>query len=290
MRKVGCKAIRFRIVYRFKDKYSITNLCHLLEVSRSGYYKWLKTKDSPDRDAHIAVLIRQCHQKTYRTYGYRRMKTWLFREAGVTINHKAVLRIMRKYDLLAYRKRKRFTVYKSMSFHRYDNLLNRDFTASRPNEKWVTDISYIYTKQGFFYLSVIRDLYDRSIVTYKYATKQSSMLVTSTVADALHKEKISKKLILHSDQGFQYTSTLYHNVVKSYGIEASMSRRGNPYDNAMAENFFSILKTECLYRAKPQTIDEAKALIDEYIYFYNNDRIQLKTGMTPLEVRSAASN
>ena len=170
--------------------------------------------------------------------------------------------------------------------HRYPNLLNRDFDAERPNQKWVTDISYIKTKQGTLYLSVIRDLFDNSIVAYKTGTEQNINLVLSTIKEAKKKEKVTAELQLHSDQGFQYTSHAYFKLTKSYNITQSMSRRGNPYDNALAENFFSILKTECIYRAKLQTYEEARFLIDEYIYFYNNERIQLKTKLTPYELRS----
>ena len=135
------------------------------------------------------------------------------------------------------------------------------------------------------YLSVIRDLYDNSIVAYKTGTEQNINLVLSTIRDARKKEKVTAELQLHSDQGFQYTSTAYFKLTQSYGITPSMSRRGNPYDNALAENFFSILKTECIYRVKLQTYEEARLLIGEYIHFYNHQRIQLKTKLTPLEKR-----
>ena len=128
--------------------------------------------------------------------------------------------------------------------------------------------------------------YDNSIVAYKTGTEQNINLVLSTIKAAKRKEKVTAELQLHSDQGFQYTSPAYFNLTKSYGITPSMSRRGNPYDNAMAENFFSILKTECIYRAKLKTYEDARILISEYIHFYNNERIQLKTKLTPLEKRS----
>ena len=169
--------------------------------------------------------------------------------------------------------------------HRYPNLLDRDFHAVRPNQKWVTDISYIKTGQGFLYLSVIRDLYDNSIVAYKTGTEQNINLVLSTIREAKRKEKVTAELQLHSDQGFQYTSQAYFKLTQSYHISPSMSRRGNPYDNALAENFFSILKTECINRVKLRTYEEARLLIDEYVYFYNHERIQLKTKLTPLEKR-----
>ena len=163
--------------------------------------------------------------------------------------------------------------------------MNRDFKADRPNQKWVTDISYIPTKQGFLYLSVIRDLFDNSIIAYKTATQQTINLVLNTIRAAKRKEKVTGELQLHSDQGFQYTSLAYFNLTQSYGITQSMSRRGNPYDNALAENFFSILKTECIHRIKLQSFNEARKVIDEYIYFYNNQRIQLKSKLTPIEYR-----
>ena len=192
---------------------------------------------------------------------------------------------MQKYNLLSVVRRKKFH-YCSQHLHRYPNLLNRDFTAERPNQKWVTDISYIHTSQGVLYLSMIRDLYDNSIVAYKTGTKQNINLVLQTIRAAKKKEKVTAELQLHSDQGFQYTSQAYFKLTQSYSITPSMSRRGNPYDNAMAENFFSILKTECIYRTKLKTYEEARILIDEYIYFYNYQRIQSKTKLTPMQYRS----
>ena len=159
--------------------------------------------------------------------------------------------------------------------------------AEAPNRKWVTDISYIHTKQGVLYLSMIRDLYDNSIVAYKTATQQTVNLVLDNIRQAVRREtkKVAAELQLHSDQGFQYTSQAYFQLTQQYGITPSMSRRGNPYDNAMAENFFSILKTECIYRHKPTTFSEANEMIDRYIHFYNYERIQSKTGVAPLSLR-----
>ena len=134
---------------------------------------------------------------------------------------------------------------------------------------------------------MIRDLYDNSIVAYKTGTEQTVNLVLDTIRLAMCKEKkrAAAELQLHSDQGFQYTSQAYFDLTKSYGIIPSMSRRGNCYDNAMAENFYSILKTECIYRHKPASFCQANEMIDSYIYFYNHERIQLKTGVAPLTLR-----
>ena len=173
----------------------------------------------------------------------------------------------------------------SDQIHRYPNILNRNFAAARPNQKWVTDISYIQTPQGTLYLSMIHDLFDNSIIAYKMGTEQSVNLVLRTIREAKEKEAVNAELHLHSDQGFQYTSQAYFALTKEYGITPSMSRRGNCYDNAMAENFFSILKAECIHRHKPKTPEQARLLIDNYIYFYNHQRIQFKTKLTPLEKR-----
>ena len=259
-------------------------MCRFFEVSRSGYYKYLIRKDIPAKDLELAKKIEECQEINHRTYGYRRVHIWLERQ-GICRNPKTILRVMQKYNLLSVVRRKKFH-YCSQYLHRYPNALNRDFSADRPNQKWVTDISYIKTSQGFLYLSVIRDLYDNSIVAYKTAKEQSIKLVLDTIKAAKKKEKVTGELQLHSDQGFQYTSLAYFNLTKEYHITPSMSRRGNPYDNAMAENFFSILKTECIHRVKLKSFDEARLLIDDYIYFYNHQRIQLKTKLTPLEVRS----
>ena len=194
---------------------------------------------------------------------------------------------MQKYGLLAEIRRRRKWRQMGQQAYKYENLLNRNFHAEAPNSKWVTDISYIKTKQGILYLSMIRDLYDNSIVSYKTGTQQTVNLVLDTIRQAVHREKkrAAAELQLHSDQGFQYTSQAYFNLTKSYGITPSMSRRANPYDNAMAENFFSILKSECIRLFKTETIREAQTLIDSYIAFYNHERIQLYSKLSPFQKR-----
>lgn len=259
-------------------------MCRFFDVSRSGYYDFVKRIDIPAKDLELANLIKECQQETYKTYGYRRVWLWLERK-GIHHNPKTVLRVMQKYNLLSVVRRKKHRNY-SKQLHKYDNLLNRNFKADKPNQKWVTDISYIHTKQGVLYLSIIRDLFDNSIVSYKTSTTQNNRLVLDTIRAAKRKEKVTAELQLHSDQGFQYTSNEYFNLTKSYDITPSMSRRGNCLDNALAENFFSILKTECIYRIKLDNFSQANQIIDEYIYFYNNQRLQLKTKLTPLEQRN----
>ena len=237
-----------------------------------------------NRDQLLVSMIDQCQQDTRGTYGYRRVRIWLERHE-VRVNHKAVLRIMNKYGLLTQIRRRKKYQRMGQQLHRYPNIPDRNFTASRTNEKWVTDISYIKTPKGTLYLSMIRDLFDNSIVAYQMGTEQSINLVLNTIRAAKATEPVTAELHLHSDQGFQYTSHGYFTLTQKYGISPSMSRRGNCYDNAVAENFFGILKTECIRRCKPTTIEQARQLIEDYIYFYNHERIQLKTKLTPLEKR-----
>ena len=272
------------VIYRHKNKYSISEMCRFFEVSRSGYYDYVKRMAVPAWDLPLAEKIKECQDKCGKTYGYRRVHIWLERN-GIHKNPKTILRVMQKYNMLSVIRRRKFYKYGEY-LHKYENLWKQNFQADRPNQKWATDISYIHTKQGVLYLSIIRDLYDNSIVAYKTGTQQTVNLVLDTIREAKGKEKVTAELQLHSDQGFQYTSQAYFKLTQSYHITPSMSSRGNPYDNAMAENIFSILKTECIYRTKLETYEEARLLRGEYIRFYNNDRIQIKTKLTPLEKRS----
>lgn len=264
-------------------------MCKFFGVSRSGYYSFVKGLGQPESDAGLGQLLQEQQSHVHRTYGYRRMWLWL-ESQGIHHNPKTVLRVMKKYNLLADIRRRRKWIQMGQQVHKYENLLNRDFHADKPNTKWVTDISYIHTSQGILYLSMIRDLYDNSIIAYKTGASQTVNLVLDTIRLAMKKEKkrVAAELQLHSDQGFQYTSQAYFKLTQAYGITPSMSRRGNCYDNAMAENFFSILKTECIYRQKIASFQQANDLIDDFIHFYNHERIQLKTGVAPLSLRHSA--
>ena len=277
--------LKYRLIEQLSGKYSIEAMCKFYEVSRSGYYRYLKHKDMPSKDAELAEMIAECQNVRGRIHGHRYIQLWLEKTKGIYRNPKTVLRIMRKYGLLSEVRRRRWQNC-GQSIHRYTNILNRNFTAKTPNSKWVTDISYIPTAKGFLYLSVIRDLFDNSIVAYKTSRRQTVTLVLDTIRNAIQKETVTGELQLHSDQGFQYTSQAYFNLTQEYGITPSMSRRGNPYDNALAENFFSMLKAECISRQKIQTFEQAQNMIDDYIHFYNYERFQLKYRLTPFQKRS----
>lgn len=266
----------------------MTDMCAFFGVSRAAYYKWVRRKDKIDKDQELMEQINRIYEKSHRTYSYRRITIHLQKKLGKSINHKTVLRLMNKLGIRSIARRP--NVYKRSSksdvYHKYPNHLNREFTAKGPNQKWVTDITYIRTQQGWGYLSAIKDLYDGYIVSHIFQKNNSLELVLKTVKKAMDNEKVTDGLILHSDQGNQYTSHGYNRLLtKEYNIIASMSRKANCWDNAPIESFFGHMKDEYLRHFGPGNFDQIKERIDEYIYFYNYERIQLKTKLTPYERR-----
>jgi putative transposase len=266
-------------------------MCAFFGISRAAFYAWQKRMDRPDPDAERKQQIREAYDASKKTYGYRRIGLWLRQKRAVIINHKAILRLMNGLGIHSVaRQRKAYTKMSQLeTYHHYENVLNRDFTTTRPNQKWVTDITYIATQQGWAYLSTIKDLFGGFIVAYRMSLSNSVALVTKTLQLAQQNEKVTDGLTLHSDQGHQYTSHAYHVLTQQYNITPSMSRRGNCWDNAPMENFFGHLKEEALRYIKTPTFEEAKLIIDEYIYFFNYERIQLKTRQTPYQVRCLSS-
>ena len=182
-------SVKYKVIYRHRDTYSISEMCRFFKVSRSGYYEFVNKIDIPAKDMPLAQLIQRCQAQCGNTYGYRRVHIWLARQ-GIYKNPKTILRIMRKYNLLAAIRRRKYKHY-GETIHRYPNLLNRKFHADRPNQKWVTDISYIKTLQGTLYLSIIKDLYDNSIVAYQTGTGQNNQLVLNTIRKAKKKERVT---------------------------------------------------------------------------------------------------
>jgi putative transposase len=263
-------------------------MCAFFGVSRAAYYAGVKRFEQADREAERMKAVQAAWESSRKTYGYRRVTISLAQKQGIAINHKAVLRLMNKLGIRSNARKPR--MYKKLEegalYHRAENVLNRDFTASKPNQKWVTDVTYILTQQGWAFLSTIKDLYDGFIVAHTFGQSNSIQLVTDMLIQAKQKEKVTAGLILHSDQGHQYTSQAYYDVlVTEYNITPSMSRRGNCWDNAPMENFFGHLKEEYLRHFKNPSFEEARQLIDEYIHFFNYERIQLKTRQTPFETR-----
>lgn len=285
--------LKYRVVERLRNRYSVAALCDILEVSRSGYYAWRKRQGEVAKDQWLVDLIVECQQNSKQTYGCRRVRRWLEKVKNKKVNIKAIRRIMRKHDLLAQiRRRKPYAHYKQ-AVHRYPNLLERQFDQAEPNKFWVTDITYIPTGKGMVYMCAVMDLCGKMVLAYRIGTDMTSSLVTDTVRDALNyvhkKGMVTDGLALHSDQGSQYTSKEYFDLSLLYHFSPSMSTPGCPYDNASMENFFGTLKVECLYRRRFANRDEVDQAVSEYVHFYNFQRINLKNGLTPFEIRSKAA-
>ena len=265
------------------------SMCEVFGVSRSGYYAWRKRQEKETKDQWLVDLIVQCQQLCKQTYGIRRVRRWIQRQTGKSVNKKAILRIMRKLSLLsAVRRRKPYTRYQQ-AVHKYPNLLNRCFDQAKPNQFWVTDITYIPIPGGMLYMCAVLDLCGKVVLAWKIGSDMSSSLVTDTIREALKQEKVTGGLALHSDQGSQYTSNAYFDLTQEYHVSPSMSSPGCPYDNAAMENFFGILKSECLYRSHFSSRAEVVQLVTEYVHFYNFERISLKNGLTPVEIRCKAA-
>lgn len=262
-------------------------MCQFFGISRAAYYAWQKHFERADPNQFRKALIQEAYEASRHTYGYRRVTAWIAKKKGICINHKATLRLMRQMGMqseIRRRKRRQQGAGENYSL-RYPNLLQRNFTALSANQKWGTDVTFIRTTQGMLHLSIIKDMFDGFIVSYEMSITNSLVLVLNTLSKALQKETIPEGLVLHSDQGHQYCSKAYANLLQQHKITTSMSRKGDCLDNAPTENFFSHLKTELIYRIGLLPFSEMKQIIEEYIYFYNYERIQLKTKQTPFEQR-----
>ena len=281
--------LKYRVIERFRGKHSIKDMCDLFEVSRSGYYAWRNRQEKPSKDQWLVDLIAEGQRISKQTYGYRRMQRWLSTVKHKHVNLKAVLRVMRKYDLLSQVRRRRPYVRYQRALHKYPNLLNRQFGQTKPNQFWVTDITYIPTTHGMVYMCAVVDLCGKMVLAYRIGNDMTSSLVTDTIREARRREMVTDGLALHSDQGSQYTSQAYFDLMQEYHIQPSMSSPGCPYDNSSMENFFGTLKSECLHRMKFSNRAEVEQVVDEYVQFYNFERINLKDGLTPHEIRSKAA-
>ena len=264
-------------------------MCKLFEVPRSSYYAWRKKQQCGDRDREIADKITEIWNSSRQTYGCYRMWKYFREKLKIQINIKKIRRIMRKYGISSViRRRKAYTYHKNTA-HKYENLLNRQFRQETPNTFWATDITYIPTAKCFVYLCAVMDLCGRKVLSWRVGNDMTTTLVTDTVSDAVSKERVTDGIVLHSDQGSQYMSKEYFDLTQLYHIQPSMSSPGCPYDNAVMENFFGTLKCECLNRMRFADRAEVESAVAEYMQFYNFERIDMKNGLTPDEIRSKAA-
>ena len=247
-------------------------MCAVLEISKRTYYKY---RNSEDKDYYDYLIIKEIFEESKCTYGYRRICEGIKIKYGVILNHKKVQRIMKKYYLKPeYMKRIRPNNYKRIEENVKPNLVNRNFNVDRKNKIWCTDITYLIFNNKRCYLSTIIDLYDRKVVAYKISKFNNNSLVMDTLNDAITKRKDVKGLIIHSDQGFQYTSFEYKAICQSNGIIISMSRKGTPIDDSPMESWHAILKKETLYNNHITSLDEYVKLVEEWIEFYNTKRLK----------------
>ena len=272
------------MIQELRREHDLTILLEIAQLPRSTFYYHRKHPNTGDKYAQAKAEIQVIFHENKGRYGYRRVCIEL-RNRGISLNHKTVQRLMKEMNLICRVRMKKYRSYKGETGKIANNELNREFRAERPNQKWVTDITQFRLFGQKLYLSPILDLYSGDIVTYTISDSPNLLMVTTMLEQAFQKIPDGTELMLHSDQGWHYQHKRYRWMLAEKGITQSMSRKGNPYDNAMAENFFSILKTECIYRNKPNTLFEAQRMIDDYIYFYTYERIQIKTGVAPLTLR-----
>jgi transposase InsO family protein len=270
-----------------KSSYPIIWLVEIAEVKRGSYYKWLRNSEirrqNQSKDQLVKDQILTIH-KAHKEYGYPRIVIAL-KEVGLKINHKKVYRLMKEMDIQSVIRKKRRFFSKKGASKVYPNLVDRQFKDRKENEVLVTDITYISFQNRFYYLSVVQDLYNNEVVSWKLSTRNNLTLVLDTIED-VNKKRNVYGTILHSDQGFQYTSKKYNKRLKKYGIIGSHSRKGNCLDNACIESFFSHFKTEMLYQYDFRSEDELKQAIETYMYNYNYKRFQKRLNhRSPVEYR-----
>lgn len=279
--------MKYAFIQQSQSQYPVIALCQALRVSRSGYYDWM-ARGLSQRDRNNSILlekIRSLHQDNRQRYGSPRMHAALQRQ-GESVGVNRIARLMRAHDIKAKRSRR----HRRIIMHRDPQLtspnhLNREFEAHASNRKWVSDITFIPTRQGTLYLAMVLDLYSRAIVGWSMSHRINGQLVLDALAMAIAQRGNPKHVMVHSDQGSQYTAFTYQQLLNDHGLIGSMSRKGNCHDNAVAESFFHTLKEELVTDADYQTREEAKQSIFKYIeLFYNRKRLHSTLGYhAPLE-------
>lgn len=261
-------------------------LLKLAGISRSNFYYHLNQLKQPDKYADIKDQIKSIYHENKGRYGYRRITAELINR-GFCINHKTVVKLMKLLGLQCFVRAKKYRSYKGTIGKVCANLLNRDFKADAPNQKWVTDVTEFKVNGRKLYLSPIVDLFNGEVISYNISRHPVFAQVKDMIFKAFNKIPNNTNLILHSDQGWQYQMNEYQALLKDKGIRQSMSRKGNCLDNSLAENFFGLLKSELFYLNNYDNIETLEKDIKNYIDYYNNYRIKLKlNGMSPVQYRT----
>ena len=284
--------MRFAFIDAKKAQYPIATLCRLLKVRRSGFYAWLDRAESDRKrqDRRLAVEVRAVFEESRKRYGSPRIHHEL-RTRGQRVCRHRIARLMREQQLRA-RPRRRFvgTTNSAHSLPTPPNLLARDFTATAPDRVWAGDVTYLPTSEGWIYLAVLLDLYSRRVVGWAMSETNDERLTLSALQMALDQRQPAPGLVHHSDRGVTYASSAYQGVLAMRGFRCSMSRKGNCWDNAVAESFFSTLDIECARGEAFSSRKSARREVLEYILgFYNSTRLHSYLGYrSPMEYERAA--
>ena len=286
--------MRYAFIKRHRTEWTIVIQCEVLRVSRSGFYSWRKRPPSATatRRAALTQEVREVHRISRETYGAVRVHQALG-QRGTKCDRKTVAKVMREAGIRSKTSRK-FRVTTTDSNHPHpvaQNVLARDFTAEKANQKWVADITYIATLEGWLYLAAVLDLFTRKVVGWSMSERIDSRLAVDALEMAVSRQLPDAGLIAHSDRGVQYASEHYQRTLTTHGIECSMSRRGDCWDNAPAESFFATLKKELVHHEVYETRTEARASLFEYIeVFYNRQRLHSSLGyVSPTDFEAAAA-
>ena len=259
-------------------------------MARSSFYYYQKRFQEKDKYAEIKKMIKQIYHQHKGRFGYRRI-TLLLKGKGILINHKTVLRLMKVLGIKSIIRVKKYKSYRGEQGRIAPNVLERNFKAVIPNQKWATDVTEFNVSGHKLYLSPIIDLFNGEIVSYDISERPVFGQIIRMLKKSFRKIKNTENLILHSDQGWQYQMKSYQNLLKEKGIVQSMSRKGNCLDNAVIENFFGTIKSEMFYTRKFGSVQELKKEIVKYIHYYNHERIRLNLkGKSPVQYRTLSFN
>lgn len=278
------------IILELRPKYDLRVLLQAADIARSTYYYYIKRSKAIEKYEAVKAAIIQLASRHKGRYGYRRM-SYALKEMDYTINHKTVLRLMNELGLKSIVRIKKYKSYKGEEGKITANIIRRDFKADQPFQKWATDVTEFRVAGEKIYFSPIIDLFNGQIVSYSLSERANFKQITDMLDKALNTIPNNTKLILHSDQGWQYQMKQYQNMLNKNGITQSMSRKGNCLDNAIIENFFGTIKSEMFYLKKYVSLKDLKKDIIEYVEYYNNDRIRLNLkGMSPIQYRAHVLN